>query len=196
MKHFLLVIFCSVFAASPVLAGCIDLTKTDSFSLTRNAPYFKVTNTVSDDGTVTEVRESTRNRLTEQVITTYWNGVIAVDRRSDVSHIQMIISQDAKSANLRKPRREYEYPISLLVNGNEVDKGSFTIKTIEETTLSIDGCRYAVMVVRTSIERNNSSPINEEALLSLDAGTLLGNIAMTRDWQARSDVFFDEINAN
>jgi hypothetical protein len=52
------------------------------------------------------------------------------------------------------------------------------------------------MVVRTSIERINGDPINEEALLSLDAGMLLGNVAMTPDWKTRNGVFFDEIRKN
>ena len=62
--------------------------------------------------------------------------------------------------------------------------------------LVLGGCKYSVMVVRTSIERNNGDPINDEKLLSLDAGMLLGNVAMTPDWKTRNGVFFDEIRKN
>jgi hypothetical protein len=82
------------------------------------------------------------------------------------------------------------------VNGVVTDEGFFLMNTIEEATLAIDGCQYAIMVVRTSMERSNGAPINEEALLSLDAGMLLGNVAMTADWQPKTGVFFDEIRAN
>jgi hypothetical protein len=196
MKYFLRTIFSLVVLGSPVFADCVDLTQSGSFSLKRNAPYLAVTNSVSDDGTVTEVSDTTQNGSAQRVTTTYWNGVIAVDRRSNSSHIQMIIDDDAKLADLSEPGQVYSYPISILVNGNELDRGSFTINTMEETTLLLGGCRYEVMVVRTTLERNGGTPINEEALLNLEAGMLLGNVAMTSDWQARTGVFFDEIEAH
>lgn len=193
MKYFALLFFSVSLTVAPAFASCVDITKGSSFSLTRNDPYFKVTNTVSNDGTVIEKSESRQNGSTQKVTTTYWNGVIAVNRKSSSSHVQLKLSEDAKSANLNIPHRTYEYPISILVNGNEVDRGSFVIRTIKKTKLSLNGCEYPVMIVRTSLERNNGAPINEEALLSLDAGMLLGNVAMTPDWKARHGVFFDEI---
>jgi hypothetical protein len=107
----------------------------------------------------------------------------------------LIVGEEAKSANLRRAGRTYEYPMSILVNGKETDRGTFVIRTVRKTRLVLDGCEYSVMVVRTSMERDNGDPINEEALLSLDAGMLLGNVAMTPDWKPRSNVFFDTIEA-
>lgn len=196
MKYFYLLAISVSLLASPAFAGCINLKKGGSFSLTRNDPHFAVTNTVSNDGTVIEEREMRKNGSTQKVTTTYWNGVIAVDRVSSSSHVQLRISEGAKSANLNKVGRTYKYPVSIFVNGNEIDRGEFVLRTIKKTKLVLDGCKYSVMVVRTSIERNNGDPINDEALLSLDAGMLLGNIAMTPDWKARNGVFFDEIRKN
>jgi hypothetical protein len=106
------------------------------------------------------------------------------------------MSEDAKLADLSKVGITYRFPVSIFVNGNEVDRGSFVMETIQSTALEVRGCQYSVLVVRTTINRNNGDPINEEALLSLDAGMLLGNVAMTSDWQPKHGVFFDEIKAN
>lgn len=182
--------------AGPAFANCIDLTKGSSFTLTREEPSFVVTNKVSDDGTVLEQREMTRNGKVEKVVTTYWNGVVAVDRKSSSSRIQFKISKDVKRLNLGRARKSYSFPVSILVNGNEIDRGTYVIETKKKTSLEIAGCRYPVMVVRKTIDRNNGDPINEEALLSLDAGMLLGNVAMTANWQAKHGVFFDTIQAN
>ena len=191
---FLFAIFC--LAATSASAGCVDLTKGNSFTLTRVNPLFEVTNTVSEDGTVVEKRRMKRDGTLEKVTTTYWNGVIAVDRKSNSSRVQIRISEEAKSVDLRKKRKVYKFPISILVNGREIDRGSFVVRPIKKTRVSINGCKYPVMVVRTSLERSNGNPINEEALLSLDAGMLIGNVAMTPDWKPRSSVLFDEIIAN
>lgn len=184
------------FVAGPVFANCVDLTKGSSFNLTRKEPLFAVTNTVSDDGTVLEQREMIRNGTVEKVATTYWNGVVAVDRKSSSSRIQLKLSEDVKGSDLRKAGKSYSFPVSILVNGNEVDRGTFVMETIKKTELEVGGCRYSVMVVRTTINRNKAAPINEEALLSLDAGILLGNVAMTSNWQAKHGVFFDKIEVN
>lgn len=184
------------FMAVPAFADCIDLARGSSFSLTRDEPRFAVANTVMTDGSVIEEREVTRNGSVEKVSTTYWNGVIAVDRKSSSSHIQLKMSDDAKLADLREVGKSYSFPVSIFVNGNEVDRGTFVMETIKNTALEVGGCRYSVMVVRTTINRNNGDPINEEALLSLDAGMLLGNVAMTPNWQPKHGVFFDEIKAN
>jgi hypothetical protein len=184
------------FTAVPAFAGCIDLKTGNSFSLTRYEPRFTVTNTVSVDGSVVEEREMIRNGSVERAMTTYWNGVIAVDRKSSSSHIQLVMSEDAKLADLRKAGKSYSFPVSILVNGNEVDRGAFIIETTKKTVLEVGGCQYSAMVVRTTIDRDNGDPINEEALLSMDAGMLLGNVAMTPDWQPKHGVFFDEIVAN
>ncbi len=196
LRSFLAAIGFSVALASPVFAECVDLTSSDSFTLTRTTPLFQVTNAISDDGTITAVREMRRTNAIEQVTTTYWNGVIAIDRKSAASHIQVQIDPAAKAANLREVGKTYRYPITIFVNGAQADEGFFLMNTVEEATLDIDGCSYAIMVVRTSLERNNGAPINEEALLSIDAGMLLGNVAMTTDWQPKTGVFFDEIRAN
>lgn len=190
--------FSSLFTllAGPTFASCIDLSNGNSFTLTREQPRFAVTNTVSDDGTVLEQREMIRNGMVEKVATTYWNGVIAVDRKSTSSHIQLKVSQDIKRSDLTKAGKSYSFPISILVNGNEVDRGTFEMETIRETALEVGECLYSVMVVRTTVNRNNGDPINEEALLSLDAGMLLGNVAMTPKWQAKHGVFFDRIEVN
>ena len=106
------------------------------------------------------------------------------------------MSEDAKLADLSEVGKTYIFPVSIFVNGNEVDRGSFVMETIQNTALELGGCQYSVMVVRTTINRNNGEPINGEALLSLDAGMLLGNVAMTPDWQPKHGVFFDEVKAN
>ena len=195
IQNFCATIFLAVLAA-PAFAGCIDLTKGNSFSLTRNNPHFQVTNTISDDGSVTEQREMSRNGAIERTTTTYWNGVIAVDRKSSSTRIQLKLSKDAKLADLGKVGKNYSFPVSILVNGNEIDRGTFTLRTIKKTKLNVDGCNYPVMVVRTSIQRNNGDPINNEKLLSLDAGMLIGSVVMTSDWQAKHGVFFDKVKAN
>ncbi|MDE4174760.1 hypothetical protein PXK01_11385 [Phaeobacter sp. PT47_59] len=182
--------------AGPALSNCIDLTKGSSFNLTREEPRFTVTNTVFDDGTVLEQREIIRSGKVETVITTYWNGVVPVDRKSSSSRVQLKINADVKRSELGKAGKSYSFPVAILVNGNEVDRGTYVIETIRKTYLEIAGCRYSVMVVRKTIDRNNGDPINEEALLSLDAGILLGNVAMTPKWQAKHGVFFDKIEAN
>lgn len=181
---------------APAFAACIDLGKGNSFSMVRKDPYFEVTNNVLSDGTVREERETRRNGAVQRVTTTYWNGLIAVDRRSASSHIQLKLSNSAKTADLTKAGRQYQYPVSILVNGRKVDQGTFSIRTVKRTKRSLGGCRYSVMVVRTSLERGKGAPINEEALLSLDAGMLLGNMAMTPDWKPRSTVYFDSLHAN
>lgn len=182
--------------AGPVFASCVDLTNGNSFTLTREQPLFAVTNTVSGDGTVLEQREMIRNGTVEKVATTYWNGVIAVDRKSPSSRIRMKLSEDAKRSDLSKAGKSYSFPVSILVNGNEVDRGTFEMETIRKTALEIGGCRYSVMVVRKSLNLNNGDPMHEEALLSLDAGMLLDNVAMTPNWQAKHGVFFDMIEVN
>jgi hypothetical protein len=194
-KHFALQLFFVSLTSAPAFAACLDLTKGNSFTLIRNNPYFKVINTISNDRTVTETRVTKRDGKTQRVTTTYWNGLIAVDRKSGSSHIQLKMSEDVKSANLNEIRKTYEYPVSILVNGNEIDRGSFVIKTIKKTNLTIDGCKYPVMVVRKSTQQDKGTPINEEALFSLDAGMLLGNVAMTADWKAKTGVFYDKIEA-
>jgi hypothetical protein len=182
--------------AAPAFAGCVDLAKGNSFSMTRHEPYISLSNTVSDDATVIEEKETKRNGSVQKITTTYWNGVVAIDRKAESSHVQMKVDEDVKSVNLKKPRKAYKFPMTLLVNGAEVDHGAIIIKTIKKTNLQIDGCKYSVMIVRTILERTNGDPIHEEALLSLEAGLLLGNVAMTSKWKARSGVFFDEIKAN
>lgn len=184
------------FLAVPATADCINLASGSSFVLTRDEPRFVVTNTVSLDGTVIEEREMIRAGLVEKVTTTYWNGVVAIDRKSSSSHIQLKMSEDAKLADLSKVGNTYRFPVSIFVNGSEVDRGSFVMETIQSTNLEVGGCLYSVMVVRTTINRNNGDPINEQALLSLDAGMLLGNVSMTSDWQPKHGVFFDEVKAN
>ncbi|WP_170335824.1 hypothetical protein [Ruegeria arenilitoris] len=191
---FLFIFLC--LTTNKALANCVDLTKGNSFSLTRNIPLFEITNIVAEDGTVVEQRRMQRDGSIERVETTYWNGVIAVDRRSNSSRVQIKISEEAKLADLNKTRKTYKFPISIFVNGREIDQGWYVVKPMKKVRVSIDGCKYRAMVVRTSIERNSGNPINEEALLSLDAGMLLGNVAMTPDWKPRSSVLFDKITAN
>lgn len=197
MKNFFFsAFFVFQLAAAPTLANCVDLSKGNSFSLIRNDPYFAVSNVVSSDGSVIEKRKMTQNGLSQSVTTTYWNGVVPVDRKSKSSRLQLKVSEDVKSVDLSKPRKTYKFPVSILVNGKETDTGTFEVRTIKKSKVSIGGCRFPVMVVRKSIKRNNGSDINEEALLSLDAGMLLGNVAMTPDWKPRSAVFFDLISVN
>ena len=195
IKSFCLGAFFTILAV-PATAGCINLARGRSFILTRDEPRFVVSNTVSVDGTVIEEREMTRSGSVEKVTTTYWNGVVAVDRKSSSSHIQLKMSEDAKLADLSKVGNTYSFPVSIFVNGNEVDRGSFVMETIQSTELEVGGCLYSVMVARTTINRNNGDPINEEALLSLDAIMLLGNVAMTSDWEPKHGVFFDQIKSN
>ncbi len=178
------------------VGACIDLSKGNSFTLTRNDPFFEVTNKVISDGTVIEERVMQKDGATQKVTTTYWNGVIAIDRKSPSSRIQVKMSKDAKTLDLEVAAKNYTFPVSTLVNGNEVDRGSFEIETIRQTTLIIGNCRYPVMVVRISTSRNNGAATNVEALLSLEAGMLLGNVVMTPNWQAKRGVFFDQIRAN
>jgi hypothetical protein len=81
MKYIAL-IFSVMLTATPAFAGCVDLKKGNTFTMTRVDPFFRITNTVSSDGTVLEVSERKRNGPIRKVTTTYWNGVIAVDRKS------------------------------------------------------------------------------------------------------------------
>ena len=182
--------------AAPTIAACVDLTKGTSFSLTRDAPRFAVTNTISPDGSVIEERQMTRNGSVENVTTTYWTGIIAVDRKSASSRIQLEMPESAKLADLGTAGKSYSFPVSILVNGTEIDRGTYNLETMQKTAVALDGCRYSVMVVRTSIDRNGGDPLNEEALLSLEAGMLLGNVAMTPDWKPKHGVFYDRIKAN
>jgi len=185
-----------VSSTSLAFGACIDLSKGNSFTLTRNDPLFEVTNKLMNDGTVKEERVMHKDGSTQKVSTTYWNGVIPIDRKSSSSRIQLKMSKKAKTLNLEVAAKTYTIPVSILVNGSEVDRGSYEIETVRQTTLKIGNCRYPVMVVRKSIKRNNGAAINEEALLSLEAGMLLGNVAMTPDWETRHGVFFDQIKAN
>lgn len=194
MRFFLGVL--PVFLADPALSECIDLTKGSRFSLTRYEPRLVIDNTVSADGTVLEEREMTRNGAEEMVTATYWNGVVPVERKSESSHIQIEISQDVKRVDLTVADRAHSFPVVVFVNGNQIDHGTFEIETIKGTTVEVGGCRYPVMVIRTSLNLNSRAPINEEALFSLEAGMLLGNVAMTPGWQPKHGVFFDEIKAN
>lgn len=180
----------------PAFSECLDLSNQSAFSLTRNDPYLKVSNEMAEDGTVTETKVITRDGVTEQSTTEYWNGVIAIDRKSSRSHIHIEISEDAKSANLMAAGKEYSFPISILVNDNVVDEGSLTIQTIKKTNVSIGECKYSVMVIRKSMQRNNGTPINSESLVSVDAGVLLGNVVMSPDWKPVSGVFFDEVTVD
>lgn len=184
--------------ATPVeiLADCVDLSKSKSFTLTRKTPYFEVSNKILSDGSVIEDRHMIKNGVKEKVKTTYWNGVIAVDRKSKSSQINLVLSEEAKKVDLDKAGKSYNFPMSIFVNGKEIDRGSIEVKTVRKTKLPINGCDYGVMVVRTSIKRKNGDPINEEALISLDAGMLLGNVAMTPNWTPKHGVFFDSLKAN
>ncbi len=193
MKFLFSCLFWIVCTSSAVFAGCMDLTKGNAFRLTRNDPHMQVINTIKNDGTVIEQRLTKKGGAVQKVTTTYWNGVVPVSRKSDASRIEIKIDADAKRADLMTPGQNYHYPMAILVNGNEVDRGSFEIRTIQKTNVRIGGCLYPIMVVRTSIIRENGTPINEEALLSTEAGMLMGNVAMTRDWNARSAVLFDTI---
>jgi hypothetical protein len=176
--------------------ACTDLSKANSFTLKRNDPFFEVTNTIMNDGSVKEERVMQRDGSTQRVTTIYWNGLIPVDRKSSSSRIQLKMNDKVKNLNLEAVSKSYKVPVSILVNGNEVDTGSFIVKTVRRTSLDIGGCKYPAMIVRTTIEPNNGAPINEEALLSMEAGMLLGNVAMTSSWQAKHGVFFDQIKAN
>ncbi|WP_299424849.1 hypothetical protein [uncultured Shimia sp.] len=178
-----------------VSAACANLRDGNTFTVTRNQPFLQTTSTVQADGSVLEHRSQTRNGKTEKITTTYWNGVAAMDRKSSSSHIQMKADKNLRSADLTKPSKTYSAPIELFINGKKIDQGTFTIKTVQKTNLSIGGCTYPVMVVRTSLLREKGAPIYEEALLSLDAGILLGNVAMTDDWSPKHGVFFDKVEA-
>ncbi|WP_170382390.1 hypothetical protein [Ruegeria atlantica] len=182
-------------AIAPAYARCVDLAEGNFFTLTRNAPFFEISNTVSEDGTVLANSRMKRDGSLEKATTRFWNGVIPVERKSEASRIKMKISEEAKLADLSKTGKMYKYPVSILINGNKVDQGHFVVKPIKKSRISIGGCSYRVMVVRTSLEREKGSTINEQALLSLDAGFLLGNVAMTSDWKPRSSVLFDSITA-
>ena len=183
-------------ATSPAHAECLDLSDGNSFTLTRNAPFLEVQNTVSSNGTVIEERVMQKDGSTQKVTTTYWNGLIAVDRQSPSSHIQLQLDSSARAIDLGIAGKTHKLPVSIVVGGNEIDSGSFVLKTMGMTELKLGGCKYPVMVVRTSIERNNGAAFNEEALLSLEAGMLLGNVVMSDDWQAEHGVFFDKIEKN
>ena len=185
-----------VLIALPSFAECVDLKGSSSFELARDEPQFLVTKRVLGDGSVLEERRMTVNGVVEEVETVYWNGVIAIDRKSKSGHIQLNLSEEAKSVDLSTVGQSFSFPVTILVNGNEVDSGRMIIETIDKTALNIAGCQYRVMVVRSTINRNDGSPINEETLLSLDAGIILGNITMTPDWQPKTGVFFDRIEVN
>lgn len=137
-----------------------------------------------------------RNITVERVTTTYWNGVTAVDRKLSSSHIQLKINEDVKRSDLTKTGKIYSFPVSIFVNGSEVDSGTCVIKTIKNSMLEIGECRYAVIVVRTTTNRNNGAPINHEDMLGSDAGMLLENVAMTPNWQAKHGVFYDKVGVN
>lgn len=186
----------ALIATSPAHAKCLNLSDGNSFTLTRNAPFLEVKNSVSSNGTVIEERVMQKDGLTQKVTTTYWNGLIAVDRQSPSSHIQLKLDSSAKTIDLGIAGKTHKLPVSIVAGGNEIDGGFFVLKTMGMTELKLGGCKYPVMVVRTSIERNNGVAINEEALLSLEAGMLLGNVAMSADWQAEHGVFFDKIEKN
>jgi hypothetical protein len=175
------------------IAECTNLRDGNAFTLTRSQPFLQTAVVVQTDGTVLERRSQTRNGKTEKVTTTYWNGVVAMDRKSSSSHIQMKTGSSLRSADLTRPNKTYGAPMELFVNGKKIDQGTFTIQTAQKTHVSINGCNYPVMVVRTSLKREKGAPINEEALLSLDAGILLGNVAMTAEWSPKHGVFFDQI---
>ncbi|MCE0504710.1 hypothetical protein LR948_05060 [Roseivivax sp. GX 12232] len=186
----------AIFSSSIAFAACVDLSKGNNFTLTRTNPFFEVTNRVMNDGTLEEKRVSKVDGSTLRVTLTYWQGVIPVDRKTARSRARLKMSEEAKSLDLSARGRTYKIPTVILIDGKEVDRGFFEIRPIRKRNLVIDSCTYPVMVVRTSIVRNKGEVINEEALLSLEAGMLLGNVAMTADWKPKHGVFFDKIRAN
>lgn len=176
-------------------AACVDLNTSDVFTLTRNDPRFVVQNTIFDDGTVIEERQMVRNGTTSTVRTEYWNGVIAVDRQAADSRIEIFANEQVKSLDLSRANLSYRFDVRLRVNGNTVQDGEMTVQTREASSVRIDGCSYPVMVVRTSLALPGRAPINNEALLSPDAGMLLANVTMTPDWEPSTGVFFDTLVA-
>lgn len=182
-------------SASSVSAACVDLSKGNRFILTRNTPHFQVENVISADGSVSEDRVMEKGGARETVQTAYWNGIMAVDRKSASSRIQMKVPAKAKSLDLSVKGKEYTLPMTLLINGKEFGRGTYIVRPIKKTKVKIGKCRYPVMVVRTTMRLENRADINEEALLSLEAGMLIGNVAMDPEWNPKSGVFFDTVQA-
>jgi opacity protein-like surface antigen len=177
-------------------AACVDMTASNVFVLTRNDPLFVVQNTILDDGTVIEDRQMVRNGTTSTVRTEYWNGVVAVDRQAPDSRIQLIANDQVKSLDLSRANLSYRFDVVLRVDGSAVEQGEMTVQTREATSVNIDGCSYPVMVVRTSLALPGRAPINNEALLSRDAGMIIANVRMTPDWEPSTGVFFDTLVAD
>ncbi|CUH64051.1 hypothetical protein TL5118_00734 [Thalassovita autumnalis] len=137
-----------------------------------------------------------RDGTTERVSTEYWNGVIAVDRKTAKSRIEMQVPATAKSLDLSVGGKKYTLPMTMHINGKDFGRGTYIVRPIKRTDVQIGKCRYPAMIVRTTLRMENRADINEEALLSLEAGMLLGNVAMTATWQPKHGVLFDRIEGH
>lgn len=142
-----------------------------------------------------EDRTVIKNGTTERINTEYWSGVIAVDRKSAKSRIELQVPTTAKSLDLSVKGKKYTLPMTVFINGKEFGRGTYIVRPIKKTNVQIGKCRYPAMVVRTTLRMENRADINEEALLSLEAGMLLGNVAMTATWQPKHGVLFDRVEA-
>ncbi len=188
----------SFLISAPAFADCVDLSEGNVFTFTRHKPFFQVTNTIHSDGSHTEERSNIQDGVRKEKTTKYWNGVIAVDLQTkpNGARVHLKLDDAATAADLTKVNQAYSYPMTLWVNDKQADSGRFEIETREKTRLMIGGCPYDIMVVRTTMHRKNGTPINQEALYSLDARIPIGSVAMTPDWTPKHGVFFDSIEKN
>lgn len=183
-----------ILSSAPASAGCAKLDGASQITLTRDDPFFKVAYDISPDGTVTEQRDqATRDGGRMHVTTTYWAGVIPVDRKV-AGRARMVIDEAAKEIDLSKPGLTYRFPVVITVNGSTYDRGTLVIQTKEKAKIKIGSCRYKTMVVRTWIDGGTKGEMREQAYLSLDAGVILGSLVMNKFWTPDSGVLFDEIS--
>lgn len=174
-------------------ADCLDLSQGDRFKMVRHDPYFAISLSVLPNGVLSEQRVQIRNGAEQLVDTIYWNTIIAVERKASGQLLQIQIPEEVRTADFETPNRRWEYPISLVVKGQQTNFGKVTIESQQEATVEIADCIYSVMPVRVDMAFEDGSLYKNLALLSLDNDLMLGSIAMIDDWTARSSVFFDEI---
>lgn len=142
-----------------------------------------------------EDRTVIKNGTTERISTEYWSGVIAVDRKSAKSRIELQVPTTAKSLDLSMKGKKYSLPMTVHINGKEFGRGTYIVRPIKKTNVQIGKCRYPAMIVRTTMRMDNRADINREVLLSLEARMMLGNVVMTTKWKPKHGVFFDRIEA-
>jgi len=199
-KKYSVALFFSTFVtltliSSQVYAYCPSPAKdNDGIVLTRQKPYFSSQFNKLDGDYVLEKRLTEKNKTPLGIQSTYYRGLIALKRLSNVNSTESRFDQSPKEFFPLKLGKKWSSSVKYYRNGKLIAKGQVNFSVVAKTFINIGECRYSVLEI---LEKNQIEGRDDRyyaRFYNSKFGFQLAAIVLDKNRKPLSGVFYDQIS--